>query len=497
MRGKRSLAIVWTALAAVACAPAANAAPGLTTGFLDGAAYQAASDQDRAIAFQHTRAARAGIVRLKVHWSGLAPQRPPSRAEARNAAWSGYDWAPIDAAVRGAVDAGLRPLLFFFDAPAWAEGPGRPRESKAAPAGSWKPSPQALSDLAFAAATRYSGRYLDPVAQVTLPRVRNWQTWNEPNLTTYLTPQWKKRRGHIVPASPSWYRAMQNAFYVSLKAVDPTNLSVTAGTAPYGDPYRGRRRMQPALFTREMLCVRDRVRLRAFRCADAPIRFDALAHHPYPLGSPRRHAVNPDDVAIPDLAKLTRPLAAARRAHKILPVGPKQLWATEISWESDPPDPAGIPVQLHARYLEGALFTLWKQGASVVVWQLLRDGAKGPGYEFTYQSGIYQRAENVAEDTPKPSFTAFSFPFTAYIYGGKATLWGIAPAPGPVVVEQRAGGAWRSLVKLEAGQNRVFVAHRRLRVGSRLRARQGSEASLAWRVISGRNSPVTGGRPPG
>ena len=210
---------------------------------------------------------------------------------------------------------------------------------------------------------------------------------------------------------------------------------------------------------------------------------DALAHHPYPFGSPRRHALNIDDVVIPDFARLSRPLAVAVRAGNVLPRGSKQLWATEISWDTRPPDPGGIPAHKQARYLEGALNVLWKEGVDVVTWYLLRDEARGRGYLYTLQSGIFLRGATVARDRRKPSFEGFRFPFTAYRTGARAELWGLAPGPGPVTIQIRRGRAWRHLVTLRAGSNRVFLGHRRVAAGTLLRARWKGQASLSWKVF--------------
>jgi len=299
-----------------------------------------------------------------------------------------------------------------------------------------------------------------------------------------ISPQWVRHGRRFSPASPGIFRGLLNAFYASVHAVDPTNLVVTAGTAPFGDPHPGDRRIPPALFTREFLCVSGRRVLRPHPCPGGPSHFDALAHHPYPLGSPPTHALNPDDVVIADLSRLTRPLAVALRAGNVLPAGPKQLWATELSWDSSPPDPQGVPVLRQARYLEGALYVLWREGVDEVTWFLLRDAAKGRGYPFTLQSGIYFRATTVAADRPKPSFTAFRFPFTAYRRHGVATLWGLAPvAPGTVVVQERRRGGWVTVRSLKAGANRVFLGSLRIGRGRELRAVEGSDVSIVWRTI--------------
>jgi hypothetical protein len=464
-------------LALITAAPAAGS-HGLRTGFADFDAFQRLNGGERSAAYDNMRAARGSVVRLQVSWRGVARSKPPSRQAARDPGWPGYDWSSVDGVVRDATAAGVHVLLSWTAAPDWAEGR---RRRASAPPGTWKPSASAYELFAEAAARRFSGSYRDASGQL-LPRVRYWQAWNEPNLSDFLTPQWTRRRGRWVATSPTLYRHLLNAFYRGVKRAKATNYVVSAGTAPFAEPWPGARRMPAALFTRELLCVRGRQRPRPFRCSGSPVHFDALAHHPYPIGPPRRTATNPDDVVIPDMWKLTRPLRAAMRAGKVAPRRPKGLWATEISWDTKPPDPDGLRAGTVARYTEGALYTLWRQGVSVVTWYLIRDEPRGAGYGYTLQSGVFYRGASVAADRPKPGFYTFRFPFTAFTKRGVAQIWGLAPNSGAVTIEVRRGGRWRRLTRLRTRNGRMFFAAKRLGRGTPLRARQGPATSLAWRV---------------
>jgi hypothetical protein len=113
----------------------------------------------------------------------------------------------------------------------------------------------------------------------------------------------------------------------------------------------------------------------------------------------------------------------------------------------------------------------------------MRDEAPQPSYGATLQSGVYFRGPTVAQDRPKPfSFQAFRFPFTAYRRRGVAQIWGLAPHPGTVAIETRRRGHWRHAFRVRTRRGRLFLRPRRIRKGTVLRARQGSETSLAWRV---------------
>ncbi len=167
-------------------------------------------------------------------------------------------------------------------------------------------------------AKRYSGSF-DPGTGI-LPRVRYYQGWSEPNLDNHLTPQWVRVHGRWVAESPIIYRGLLNAFYAAVKSVHRSNVVITGGTAPFGDQPGGQR-VPPALFVREMLCLHGQKLVRE-RCPH-PVHFDILAHHPYSVGGPFQSAINRDDVSLPDIGKLTRPLRAAERSGLVLPRGQK------------------------------------------------------------------------------------------------------------------------------------------------------------------------------
>src|SRR5437879_1241786 len=82
-----------------------------------------------------------------------------------------------------------------------------------------------------------------------------------------------------------------------------------------------------------------------------PPHLDAISDHPYAISGPTRRAQNADDTAIPDVGKLVRVLRAARRIGHVVSAGTPQVWVTEFSWDSSPPDPEGVPTARQARWL--------------------------------------------------------------------------------------------------------------------------------------------------
>jgi hypothetical protein len=394
----------------------------------------------------------ATIVRGLLNWSLVAPTRP---ADPTNPADPAYHWTIWDNFVLRAHQRGLSPLMVVVGAPTWAEAGGRdPR----AGTGSWRPDAQAFGAFATAAARRYSGSFGG------LPRVRYWQAWNEPNLGYTISPQWSG----ATPESPEIYRALLNAFYAGIKAVLPSDKVIAGATAPYGSPTPtppGSGAIQPMTFWRQLL--------------SQPTYFDIWDHHPYGLaGGPVVHAASPDDITIPDMGRLGRLVADAVRGGTALPAGRKQGWVGEISWDSSPPDPQGVPLAKQARFLEGSLYLLWRQHVSAVAWFQIGDSPPVPSFAATTQGGTY-----FANGAAKPSARAFRFPFAAYRRRlGVSAAWGIAPARGTVLVQRRVRGGWRTLARARAGRSRVFQRLVRVPAGAVLRAKRGSRTSLTWRV---------------
>jgi hypothetical protein len=474
-----ALAAACCVLAALAHPAAAPAKHGLLTGFGDTVRYASSDPTERATWLDRTLDARAGIVRLDFYWRAVVgSQRPPDPTNPRSAS---YNFSTIDAAVRDAEARGLIVLLNVSSAPAWAEGPGRP---PSADPGTWNPSPSDLADFMRAVASRYSGGF-DPDGAgpaPPLPAVEALQVWNEPNHPLFLTPQYQGDTA----LSPVHYRKMLNAAYSAVKSVNPQMLVVTAGLSPYGDDPGGNR-VRPVRFWRELLCVHEakkkkkkkksaskRVFVRTQNCP-APTRFDVLAHHPINTsGGPRRAAISPDDASSADLDRIVRVLRGAEAAGTVLPGG-HQVWADEFWWDSNPPNPAGAPLDVQARWIEEELFLLWEDGASVAINFLIGDHLGAP-------NGISQSGIFFANGQPKPSYTAFRFPFvTERIDKRTLEAWGRAPSAGKLVIQRGAKGRWVATKKIKVSQDAVFTAKLKLRGKQRLRAAVAGNQSLVWK----------------
>lgn len=413
-----------------------------------------------------TRSADVGATRARINvfWAQAAPTAPAGDAAA-DPAWSGYRFAGFDAQVRAAVAAGLEPYVNVSQAPGWAEATGR--ASGVGP-GSWKPDPAAFGRFMTAVARRYSGSFVDP-ATGPLPRVDTFQLWNEPNLDTYLAPQWEGGK----PYAPGRFRELVNAGYGAVKAAQPGATVVTAGLAPFGDyGTTSGKRIPPAAFLRSMLCLNAKLK----RTCDGETRFDVLAHHPYAVRKPSSGASNVDDVTIPDLGKLTTVAKAARRAGTL--TGGLRLWVTEVSYDSSPPDPNGVPTATLNRWIPELLWRLWDQGVETAIWYQVRDESSAKGFDATYQSGMY-----LNDGTRKSSAQAFRFPL---LVTGKTSkrlkVWLRSPVAGRAKVQVRGRGKWRTVATTgvkASGVRRLTVP----RSGTTaVRVLVGAEASPAWSV---------------
>ena len=423
------------------------------------------SDRVRGLWFARAHGIAAGWVRLGVYWQFIAPTRP---RHATNPADPGYVWATTDAAVRDAAAHGIKLVLQLGYPPAWALRRHAPR---GVVPNTWNPKATLFGQFVRVVATRYSGRYPDPLRpRNRLPKVTTFQIWNEPNLRTNLSPQWTRdRRGHPVAASPGIYRALLNAGYANVKAVQRRATVLAAGLGPYGDP-PGVDRMRPVAFMRELLCLSGE-RLRRERCPH-PAHFDAIDDHPY-SALPTTHAGNRDDVSVPDLGRLTHVVTVALRRGTLLPRSRKAAWMTEIFWPSKPPDPVGLPLVQQARRLSLTFYELWRQGVGHMFRYLIRD------YPHKSESGAGLFFTN---GRPKPASVAFHFPFAAVRdRSGITTLWGRAPRRDVVTVQRATRHGWRTLLRRGTTAGGVFYTRAALPRNLLLRARIEQLASISYR----------------
>ena len=360
-------------VAAVVCAASAQATPGLQVGIADsGSAYFETAGSF----FPDLTELHAQVLRVQLHWGGplgVAKSRPTVAGDPNDPA---YDWSRYDDVVTAARDAGVQVMFTIFGTPTWANGG---RAQTVAPLRGAD-----LEGFAYAAAKRYSGSFVRADG-VTLPRVKYWTAWNEPNLPIGLVPQWRRVAGRWVIQSARDYARICNAVVTGVHGtLIPGDLVACGDTAPRGNnaPTSRRPTTSPLAF------------LRAMKQAGAT-GFDAYAHHPYPSGpseSPTMRPKTSTAVTFGNLSDLTTELTRL--------YGRKPIWLDEYGYQTDPPDKGlGVSPAKQAQYLTQAVALARRNPrVTMLLWFLVRDEPQLSGW----QSGLETRT-----GAHKPAFAAF------------------------------------------------------------------------------------------
>jgi hypothetical protein len=468
--GPRTVTVALSLGLLLAGAPGLANAAGFTRGFVD-SVWESPGNASPPPGQWADDVYRSGgrVAEVEVDWSRYEPQAPGRLTNAGNPANPAYsDWSNLDAIVETLAVAHVQPMFLITDAPRWAEAKGRLRLDTEA----YEPNDSALRAFSRALATRYDGHYPNPTKRrSSLPRVRYYQAWAEANLSIKLAPEWKEMHGSWQNIGASTYRGMLNAIYAGIKAAEPSDTVIFSGLEAYGDAPGGQR-VQPVTFLENVLCLNAKLQ----KVCDKTAHFDVLASDPYDVGSPTTPAINADDASAPDMGKLTNVLQAALEARTALPDAAKPLWVTEFGYDSDPPNPAGLPLAEQARWLEQSLYVFWSEHVSTVLWYLIRD-QPGRDYATTYDSGVYFYSGKT-----KPSYTAYQFPLVVAEHGSKSQAWGIAPAGGKVFVQELLAGHWQTVDSFHAAAGAVFdglIATPTAKT-SLYRAIEGSHRSLTW-----------------
>jgi hypothetical protein len=328
---------------------------------------------DPATTFPILKELNTELVRMTLNWRAAAPQQP---ANPRDPADPAYNWTRWDRAIQAASDNGISILLTIWGTPGWANGGQAPQRPPL--------DYTSLFDFAYAAATRYSGTYTD-ASGTTLPKVRLWLAWNEPNNPIDLAPQYQRVNGKWVMVSAIAYAKICTAVYGGVHAATKGVKVGCGATAPRGnnDPSSTRPSVSPLAF------------LRAVKAAGLR-SFDAWAHHPYygsrfetpttrPAASQNAVELGNIDVLIKELTRL---------------YGPRRVWITEYGYQTNPPDTFfGVSWAKQAAYLKQA-FAIARANPriDIMTWFLLKDDLPLGGW----QSGLM-----TADGRKKPSFTAF------------------------------------------------------------------------------------------
>jgi hypothetical protein len=327
--------------------------------------------------FPLMKALRTQIVRITLWWGGsslgVAKARPKKPTDPNDPA---YNWFVYDRAVQAAQQNGVKVLFSILGSPSWAN---KHRRFKYPPT-----KYRDLQNFAIAAAKRYNGAYKGTDG-ATLPAVRYWLAWNEPNNPVFLAPQYRKVHKKWIVNSAYQYVRICNAVYNGVHSVQHRAAKVGCGaTDPRGNNRPAGKRPSVAPLT--FLAAVKKYGLR---------HFDAWAHHPYasrPTEKPTTKVKSKTQVSLGNFGELNKALVRL--------YGNKRIWITEYGYQTRPPDKTfGVKWSTQSKYLAQA-FAIARKNPRVdmLVWYLLRDEKRLSGW----QSGL----ETVA-GKHKPAYNTF------------------------------------------------------------------------------------------
>ena len=377
---RRPLALLLTvAAAALLAAPTASSSRFLQLGLFDDTQLNYGNPD---VVFPMLKQLRTQVVRVNLLWggpNGVAKRRPVNPMNPNDPA---YDWSVYDRTVSYATANGMKVVFSILGTPPWANS-----------AAGFNVAPRSALDLerfATAAARRYSGTFKAADGR-TLPAVRQWLAWNEPNNPVFLRPQYRKVGKIFVIQSAIDYAKICNAVVKGVRKTTVGASKVACGvTGPRGNnnPNSSRPGVSPLPF------------LRAMKKAGAK-GFDAYAHHPY-YGAPRETPSTPPPPGIhgnaPTAITLGNINVLVREVTRLY--GNKRIWITEYGYQTNPPDRIfGVSRLNQARYLTQA-YGIAKRHPRIdlFLWFLLRDERRAEGW----QSGLL-----TVSGAKKPSFAAF------------------------------------------------------------------------------------------
>lgn len=375
------------------------------------------------------RAAGVDWVRVTAGWDVVEPVRGQ------------FQWAALDRLHAMATERGLElniDIAFFL--PGWTGG---------------RMDAGAYADFAEAVARRY-------------PDAAAFTVWNEPNLATFLRPQWR-RDGE--PLSPDTYRAMVLAAVPRIEAAAPDALVLIGATSSLGETRAtdADTRMAPLTF------------LRALTAKGPPLPGDGWSHHPYMGGLPPGATdPQPATVRMGDLDRLTdelHRLFEAGRFVRDLPV-----YVTEYGDQTNPPDPTWdiTPAEQARRLGEGERIARENPRVRSMAQFLVRDLPERPGADLRTRWRDYQSGLFFVDGRPKPARAAFGLPLTAERSGDRVAFWGLV---------RRAGGGRRVVIRADGRvvaeartrEDGTFTATAEADPGATFRASSGDRRSAALR----------------
>jgi hypothetical protein len=437
------------------------------------------------------KALGADTIRVNAIWARLAPERDsatkPSNFDATDSGtYPAGAFDALDGLVAGAAARGIGVLVTVTGpVPKWASPCGDRRTCD--------PNAAEFRSFVTAVGRRYSGNFVPgsvpstgggglplPLQQAqtgaTLPRVTRWSIWNEPDLGSWLTPQYTGSSKKPVPASARIYRGLLYAALDGLSAAghggDQTLIGETAPIGRTSGPLATRGR-SPLPFYRDLLCIDSKGHATSSKSLGCNGTFrklpGAVAHHPYAAGAisgPTAKAAS-QDVPFASLRNLYRVLDQGAARKRIASKAP--VYLTEYGIQTKPPDKFGVALGTQARLLNQADWMAYRDSRvrSVSQYEI-----NDPPEVDQFNTGLRQTDGKV-----KPSLAAYQLP----IWVSTKRVWG----------QVRTGGSSAAL-QWRASSKKSWKTYKTVKLNAAgyfdLKV---SRSGGLWRLVSGSSAGRT------
>ena len=383
------------------------------------------------------------MIRANVIWARFAPSptatKKPKGFDAKNSnAYPAGAFAMLDSFVAGAQARGMSVLLTpTGPIPAWAsrcKGSAKARST-------CKPDPAAFGAFVRALGSRY-------------PTVKAWSIWNEPNLGSWLSPQYAAVGSKAVLQSAKVYRALAVSAIAGLRATGHTAATdqiLLGETAPVGDnpstcslerSSKARancqnriRKSSPETFARAVLCIGTNGKKLTGSASSEQgcggfkkLAVTGYAHHPYTSTAsfPPLTRVKARDITISVLSRLTKLLDQAGKAKRVNAALP--VWLTEHGFQTNPPEEhnaIAVTDAQQAEYINQSDWIAYNNARvrTTAQYKIVDDQSIPAGF----QTGL--RLFNGG--ARKPSYDAYKLPIFVARKGSNVTVYGQARPADP------------------------------------------------------------------
>ena len=317
------LAVVLSLLAISSTAEARSRQ--LLTGFGD-EAYRSDSPKQRAQAFKLTDSVNGRIVRLAVDWRCIAPQERPAHFEPTRSRRSGLRLVSARRPGSPGLESGVRVMLLVQFAPAWAEGKHRPKSANRG-AGS--------RARASSPTSRRPSRGATPGTTGACRTSGTSSAGARRTCGSGLTPLWGGKNGKK-PVAPTTTRRCSTPSTTRSRRSAPRTPSSPRSWLPTAP--------SPGWST----CGRCVLAHRAVRQGQQAAELDQAlqeaevrcprAQSDHTTAAPAQRAAIRTTSRRPTCTTSST-CCAPRRSATTPSARPQPVWATELWWETNPPDP--------------------------------------------------------------------------------------------------------------------------------------------------------------